>query len=325
MNTRTRVKAAEAPVEQTASLHTKYRPAKLADVIGQNHAVKSIKSNLAQSARPHTFLFTGPAGTGKTTLARIIAGEVGVSGQNLIEVDAASTSGVDGMRELTSALRYQGFGDNPNKLIIIDECHALSTAAWQALLKATEEPPAHVYFAFCTTAPGKVPDTIRTRAAAYDLKPVKRDDILDLLEKVCDAEGYDTPNRHLDMIASACSGSPRQALVQLSMVHACEDDDEVATLLEQPLEDKEIIELCRAYVGGSLTWVKLTATLKAMSAQSPESIRIVIVNYMAACMMGAKSDQQAERLLHMVEPFTTPFNQSDKLAPLLVAFGKVIL
>lgn len=325
MNTRTRVKAAEPAVTITASLHTKYRPTKLSEVIGQGHAVKSIKHNLAQSARPHTYLFTGPAGTGKTTLARIIAGEVGVTGQNLIEVDAASTSGVDGMRELTSALRYQGFGESPNKLIIIDECHALSTPAWQALLKATEEPPIHVYFAFCTTAPSKVPDTIRTRAAAYDLKPVKRDDIIDLLEMVCDAEGYDTPGRHLDMVASACNGSPRQALVQLSMIHACEDDEEVATLLEQPLEDKEIIDLCRLYVGGNLTWPKLTATLKSLQGQSPESIRIVMVNYLAACMMGAKSDQQAGRLLDMMLPFATPFNQSDKLAPLLAAFGKVML
>jgi DNA polymerase-3 subunit gamma/tau len=317
--------SAPAPTAGTEEpLHVKYRPKTLADVRGQDATVKSLKKVLSAATRPHAYLFTGPSGCGKTTLARIVASHAGVLPSNVAEADAATNNGIDSMREITGGLRYQGFGEQPNKFVIIDECHALSKAAWQALLKTLEEPPAHVYFALCTTEPGKVPDTIRTRCAAYDLKPVRADDIVELLEEVCTAEKFDTPDKHLSHIARACGGSPRQALMMLAMGHSCETTEELLVLLEQPLENKELIDLCRALVGGQLTWPKLTATLKAMEEVNPESVRIVTVNYLGSCLMGAKTDEQAERLLHMLHPFLKPFNASDKVAPLLAAFGDVL-
>ncbi len=305
-------------------LHLKYRPDKLKDVWGQDQAVKSLRSVLDSKNPGHAYLFTGPAGTGKTTLARILAKQFGCDANNVLEVDAASNSGIDAMREVTSALRYHGFGALPNKAIIIDECHALSKQAWQSLLKTVEEPPAHVYIFFCTTEDGKVPQTIVTRCHNYTLKPLRRDDILDLLAFVIGAEKMQVAKGVTDLITSACCGSARQALVMLSMVRDCDTADEAAALLESPIDNKDVIDLCRLLVGGKLSWDKLIVTLKAIPDMNPESVRIVIANYLAACLTGAKSERDVSRLLDIANQFSKPFNASDKQLPLLLAFGNII-
>lgn len=307
----------------TEPLHLKYRPKTLAEVKGQPEAIKSIKAALSAKARPHTYLFTGNAGTGKTTLARILANMLGVTTNNIVEVDAGSSGGVDVMREVMEPLRYHGFGDSPNKAVILDEAHMLSKQAWASLLKTVEEPPAHVFFFFCTTEASKVPQNIQTRCLAYNLRQVPMDDLLDLLDFVCDEEGLKVPDRILTMIAQAAEGSPRQALVYLAKLQDVEDQDEAARLLEAPLENKEIIDLCRQLIKGDLTWGRLTKTLSAMPEMTAESMRIVIVNYLSACLMKA-SDREATRLLSLLYPFRNPFQSSDKMAPLLLAFGDLI-
>ncbi len=314
----------DSAAAQELPLHLKHRPKQLADVWGQEAVTKSLSKLLSSKNPGHAYLFTGPAGTGKTTLARILAAEFKCDLNNILEIDAATNSGVDAMRDVTSALRYQGFGETPNRAIIIDECHSLSKQAWQSLLKPVEEPPAHVYIFFCTTETGKVPETIVTRCHNYSLKPLRFDDTMDLLEKVIKEEDMDVDDRIVEMVARACNGSARQALVMLSMVRGCKDEDEAERLLETPFENKEVIDLCRLLVSGQLTWQKLVATLKAMPDMNPESVRIVVVNYLASCLMGAKNDKQVTALLDCLDQFAKPFNVTDKNAPLLLAFGNII-
>ena len=305
-------------------IHVKYRPLRLADVVGQKATVKSLEATLKSKSPSHCYLFAGPAGTGKTTLARIMAAKFGCDVANMIEVDAASNSGIDDMRGVTSTLRYNGFGDSPNKAIIIDECHGLSKQAWDSLLKSTEEPPPHVYFFFCSTNPAKVPAAMTTRCQTYHLSPVKYDDLMDLLEGVCNDEGFDTPTSILEQVARASDGSPRAALTLLAKVHDCQDVAEASVLLQTPLDNKEVIDLCRMLVAGSLTWQRVCTTLKEMGEIPAETIRIIVVNYLNACLMGAKSDKDAVRLLDILECFLKPGNPSDKMAPLLVAFGRYV-
>lgn len=317
-------KAPETAPAFSEPLHIKYRPRELGEVIGQPAIVKSLKAVLKAKARPHTFLFTGPGGTGKTTLARILAQEFGCDPANLVEVDAASNSGIDDMRAVTSALRYNGFGTNPNKAIILDECHGLSKNAWDSLLKSTEEPPPHVFFFFCSTVPGKIPQTMVTRCQSYQLNPVRYDDLMDLLEDVSDREKIDPPKWLLPMVADAAQGSARGALTLLSKVADCEDKEEASSLLAQPLDNAEVIDLCRLLVSGKLSWSKLVETLKGLEEVPAETIRIIATNYLGACLLKARDDREVPRLLDIARCFAKPCNPTDKLVPILLAFGAYI-
>lgn len=328
---RTKVNAAgtsEIPTtsssEHSEPLHVKYRPKTFKDVLGQDVVVDSIISALKAKARQHAWMFTGGAGTGKTTLSRILADEFEVSAANIIEVNAAVTTGVDDIRTLLGPLRYQGFGTAPNKAIIMDECHRLSKQAWDAMLKDVEEAPEHIYWFFCTTEDGKVPKTIMTRCQAYSLRPVKYDVIMDLLEDVCDAEKLDVPGKILGMVAQACEGSPRQALTMLAKVQGCTDERDAEDLLESATENAEVIELCQMLIRGELSWGRMVDTLQGLPEISPESVRIIITTYMAACAMRAKGDKEVMRILDIMAAFSKPCNPTDKMAPILLAFGNYI-
>lgn len=321
---RRQLEGTSQPQETTEPLHVKYRPRALADVVGQGDAVKSLRATLASRARPHTYLLVGPAGTGKTTIARIMAGEFGVGPTGYVEVDAASNSGIDAMRALTEALAYQGFGESPNKAIILNECQGLSKQAWDALLTATEEPPKHVYFFFTSTDPSKIPKSMVTRAVTHYLRPVRRDDLLDVLEYVCKQEGLRTPDDILGMVADSCEGSVRGALTMLAKVQDVTDPGEAADMLRAPLEDAEVVELARLLVQGKLTWPRLVDTLKVLEDKPAETCRIIITAYLSSCALGARSDQDAMRCLDMLRAFSAPYNPSDKWAPLLLSFDKHI-
>lgn len=322
MATRNKLDSPAQP--QEPPLHLKYRPMDLFHVLGQSAVVKSLKQTLASRTRPHCYLFTGPAGTGKTTLGRIVADECDVPPSSIIEVDGASKNGVDDMRALLEPLVYRGFGEHPNKAIIINECQRLSAQAWDSALTTTEEPPEHVYFIFTSTNPAKIPNAMVTRCQVYHLKALHRDDVIDMLEVVVDKERFDTPSDVLRMVADACNGSMRAALTMLAKVHAIEDMRDVADLLQQPEEDAEVIELCRLLVSNRLKWDRLADVLSRMSDVQPETIRIIITAYLSKCVMGSRSERDTRDLLFMLEQFSKPFDPTLKLAPLLLAFGRIM-
>lgn len=300
--------------------HLKYRPTTLGDVVGQKEVVNSIKGALISSSIQHTFFLFGPGGTGKTTLARIMATDFACEPSNIIEIDAATKSGIDDMREVIEGLAYLGFGARPNKAYIVDECHGLSKAAWTSLLKSTEEPPAHVFFFFCSTDPAKIPSAMLTRGPNYQLQPVRIDPLLDLLEFVCGKERLDTGNAILNEVARACNGSPRQALVMLAMVAHETDPEAAASLLQQSAETKEVIDLCRALVNDNLKWTDVQRLLEPIADQGAEGIRIQVTLYLAKALMG--KHRNTGLLLDMLDAFSRPCNPTDKLAPLLLAFGR---
>lgn len=308
-------------------LHVKYRPEVFEEVVGQDHVVKSLITLFEQDKVPHAFLFTGGSGCGKTTLSRILAHELKCDEHNITEIDAASHGKVEDIRELTSSLNYASFGKNPIKFIIIDECHAMGKSAWQAFLKSIEEPPEHVYFAFCTTEADKVPDTIKTRCHTYNLKDVMFDDVYELILAVADAEEIklDKEGKGFNLIARAAMGSPRRALTLLSKCRGIKDLDEIHIILEEPSEDGEVIELCRILIGRTkVTWRSVLQILNRIQSENPESIRLIMVNYLAKALLNAKSDGDAMRLLNILSAFSEPYNSSEKFAPLLLSIGSLI-
>lgn len=304
-------------------LHTKYRPQVFDDVVGQEAVVRSMASVIDRGGS-HAFLLCGPSGTGKTTLARIAANEAGCDTKQSIEVDAATNNGIEAMRGVQDALRYKPFGKLKGRSIIIDECHALSKPAWQSLLKSVEEPPEHVFWFFCTTEPAKVPATIKTRCTAYTLKAVKDTVLLQLVEDIAKLEKIKLNESVADLIVKEAMGSPRQALVNLELCRDIKDRKAAADVLRTALETDGVINFCRFVIDGKGSWPKAMAILADLSDENPESVRIVVCNYLAAALRNAKSDDQALRLLPMLDAFSTPYNAAEQMAPLYSSLGRVL-
>ena len=221
------------------SLYRKYRPEVFADVVGQEHVEKTLVNAISEGAVAHAYLFCGPRGTGKTTSARLLAKallcESAQNGQpdgicpqcleiaqgthpDVFELDAASRTGVDNVRE--EIIGRVGFAPTRGrfKVYIIDEVHMLSTAAFNALLKTLEEPPEHVVFVLCTTDPHKVPETIQSRCQRFDFRRFSIEEIVGYLERISKGEGFEYEPEALEFIAAKSAGGMRDATTALEQV-----------------------------------------------------------------------------------------------------------
>ena len=212
-------------------LARKYRPQTFADVVGQDHVVKTLQNAVTTDRVAHAYLYVGPRGTGKTSTARIYAKalncEKGPSSEpcnecdicqeitrgnslDVIEIDGASNNGVEQVRELRDNVRFMPTRGK-YKIYIIDEVHMLTTAAFNALLKTLEEPPEHVKFFFATTEAHKVPSTILSRCQRFDLRRIPGPQIVDRLQTICDAEGVEADENALIAVARGAEGGMRDA------------------------------------------------------------------------------------------------------------------
>lgn len=306
-------------------LHVRLRPATLGDVVGHTAIVKALGNLLSGKNVPHSFLFTGPSGVGKTTLARIVGTLIGVAKDGRVEIDAARYSGVDNIRSIITGSQFSSLSETGRKLIIIDEAHRLSKGAWDSLLLSVEEPPLHVWWAFCSTEPDKIPKTIQTRCHAFDLKPLKWDELAEYLEEVVQQERLSIPAGMAEIIARRSNGSARQALVYLSSITGVTNKNEALRLIESvDSEEGTPIQLARMVcTGRGFSWPAACALVQSMSDESPETLRLVIVNYATSMIMGAKtmSEAEAQRLLAVLQAFAGPYNSSERQAPLLLALG----
>ncbi|MFM7102748.1 MAG: DNA polymerase III subunit gamma/tau, partial [Verrucomicrobiota bacterium] len=209
----------------------KYRPQRFEDVVGQDHVTQTLSNAIASGRIAHAYLFCGPRGTGKTTLARIFAKALNCTGGpraefddadprvreitegrslDVLEIDGASNNGVEQVRELRDTVKFAP-ATSKFKIYIIDEVHMLSVAAFNALLKTLEEPPAHVKFLFATTDPEKVLPTILSRCQRFDLRRIPSNLIAGQLDRICQREGVEVEPAALEAIARGADGGMRDA------------------------------------------------------------------------------------------------------------------
>lgn len=247
----------------------KYRPQGFDQVVQQDHVTRTLMHAISAGRVSHAILFTGPRGTGKTTVARILAKAMNCAqgptptpcntcrscveitnghAADVFEIDGASNNSVDQVRELRENLKYMP-SHSRYKIYIIDEVHMLSLAAFNALLKTLEEPPAHVLFVFATTEPQKIPVTILSRCQRHDLRRMDLAAIVAQMERICEQEGVTIEQESLTLIAREAGGSMRDALSLLDHVLACAEGAVTGALVAELLgaaEQRHLFELSAA-------------------------------------------------------------------------------
>jgi len=207
-------------------LYRKYRPQKFTDIVGQAHVVQTLQNALATDEVAHAYLFTGPRGTGKTTIARILAKSLGTNAIDLIEIDAASNRSIDDIRELRDGIRIVPT-QSDYKVFIIDEVHMLTKEAFNALLKTLEEPPSHAIFILATTEAHKIPPTIISRCQRFDFHPVTQKDLKKRLTSVLKKEERSVSDETLNLILAGADGSVRNAESLLGNILVLGDNPDI--------------------------------------------------------------------------------------------------
>jgi DNA polymerase III subunit gamma/tau len=210
------------------TLYRKYRPQKFKDVVGQDHIISVLEGGLEQGKTAHAYLFVGSRGTGKTSLARILARELGCQTDDLVEIDAASNRRVEEARELREGINTLPFR-SPVKVYIIDEVHMLTREAFNTLLKTLEEPPAHVVFILATTDFHKVPETIVSRCEVHTFHKPSDEVLVEVVKKIAKKEGYEIDKDGANFVALLGDGSFRDTLGHLQKVMSFSKDKNIST------------------------------------------------------------------------------------------------
>mgnify|MGYP000170944797 CR=1 FL=1 len=214
-------------MSEETTLYRKYRPKNFKEILGQEHIVSALEGAIAEGNVGHGYLFYGSRGTGKTSIARIFAHELGAKDTDIHEIDAASYTGVDNIRQLREEVSVLPF-ESSKKVYIIDEVHMLSKAAFNAFLKTLEEPPAHVVFILATTELEKVPDTIQSRNQLFIFKKPTTKVVADMVLRVGKAEGFSLEKSSAELVALLAGGSFRDALSTLQKIIASSADKKVS-------------------------------------------------------------------------------------------------
>lgn len=226
------------------ALYRMFRPQAFSDVVGQEHVTKTLRNAISKGKQSHAYIFSGPRGTGKTSIAKVFAKAINClnsengepcnecvickgitqgTNSDIIEIDAASNNGVDEIRNIRDKVKYAP-SESKYKVYIIDEVHMLTTGAFNALLKTLEEPPAHAIFILATTEPHKIPPTIISRAQRFDFKSINHDQIVERLKFVAEEQQIDYDDAALDFVAKASEGGMRDALSIMDQAIAFGDD-----------------------------------------------------------------------------------------------------
>jgi DNA polymerase-3 subunit gamma/tau len=209
------------------ALYRKYRPSKFAEVIGQDQVTSVLASAIKQDNIVHAYLFAGPRGTGKTSVARILAKALGTSDNDLIEIDGASNRGIDEIRALRDAVRTLPF-ESRYKVYIIDEVHMLTKDAFNALLKTLEEPPAHVIFVLATTEQHKIIETIVSRCQTYTFKKPSIEILKKVAKDIAKQEGFAITDDVADLLAFMGDGSFRDTIGILQKIIGSSADKKIS-------------------------------------------------------------------------------------------------
>ncbi|PTI69113.1 DNA polymerase III subunit gamma/tau [Staphylococcus succinus] len=305
------------------ALYRMFRPQSFEDVVGQEHVTKTLRNAISKSKQSHAYIFSGPRGTGKTSIAKVFAkalnclertdgepcneceickGITRGTNSDVIEIDAASNNGVDEIRNIRDKVKYAP-SESKYKVYIIDEVHMLTTGAFNALLKTLEEPPAHAIFILATTEPHKIPPTIISRAQRFDFKAISQDEIVERLKFVADTQEIKYDDAALEFIAKASEGGMRDALSIMDQAIAFGDDHltiQDALNVTGSVDERALNDLFKEVVSGDVK--SAFSTYHQFISEGKEVNRLIndMIYFVRDTIMNKTSNAEVEfdALLH---------------------------
>ena len=269
-------------------LYKKHRPKTLRMMVGNDNTVKSLSNMIERGTLPHTILFHGPTGCGKTTLARIVRRELNCNNLDFNELNCSDFRGIDTVRAIRQTMNLApAAGDC--RIWLLDEVHQMSKDGMHATLKMFEDTPKHVYFILCTTDPQKLLKTIRNRCCEMPVRLLTHDELEKLIKRTAKREKIDLSEEVLDATVSAAQGIGRTALVLLDKMASLDEDERLKAIHDKIAEENEAIELCRALIGKK-PWADVAKILKNLKGE-PESIRYAVMGYARQVLLKTNKHQ----------------------------------
>lgn len=291
----------------TTESYKRFRPAIWTAVEGQEPIKKTLQNNIKSGKLPHFILMSGPSGTGKTTLARIVAAKMECG--DISEINCAHFRGVDTIRELQRKINMAPLRGKV-RFFIIDECHQLTKEAQNAFLKILEDTPPHVYFVLATTEPEKLLNTVHTRATHLKLKTLTEKEVKAVVLRVCKLTKATLSDEVMDKLTSVSDGSGRKALVLYDQIQGMDEESQLA-LLTADIGPEAVIGLCRELLNSKPSWSKIQALLKGIT-EEPESVRRAVLGYASGIMGGSKNQKLMSRAFILVDSFGSNYYDNGK-------------
>jgi DNA polymerase-3 subunit gamma/tau len=274
-------------------------------MVGNKGTIESLKKKLVDENRPHTYLFSGESGCGKTTAARIMARELGGEETNIIEINCSSENGVDTARTIIDQMSSRPF-DGGSLIFILDELHMTSKNFQNALLKPLEDTTPWTYFFLCTTNPEKLLPTIKSRSSKYNFTPPFKRELVRLLRNIIDKENKECSLEVLEKIIEKSESKPRECLTTLEMILDIETEEGRIKLLDKYTSSSSSIELCRTLLKAK-SWDEVIPKLKNLNGE-PETIRRMVLGYMSSVLL--KGDNPKAALI--IDCFSTNYYDTGK-------------